>query len=366
MVLTFDLITALRAARKQALPPHLINPNFSDSDFKKWALFALEFKKFQLATPGYGRYSDLAFIDRSGMVPSIMSVDLSRPGHALPKFDKKYSTVSLLDLCLARAKHILDQNKTVNLLWSGGLDSTLMLFSFLNQCKNTDQLNIVCNFKSIIESGSMFDRYIKNSNIRIKFDQTSVNPEHSYTYDQEDQTQLYVSGGCGDQLYMGGDLFINPERHDITRHWDSGIYSENFLEIVRPTISQSPRPLQSLRDFKWWFLFNFYWISVSYDDQKMRSPGVAQRSMAFYNTEDFQQWSAMTNTYHENIHEYRWPSKHALLSLINCEYYINHKRKVNSNNWNVDSNWYILDQQFNNYYYDRQEKISYKSLVHNY
>ncbi len=76
----------------------------------------------------------------------------------LPKLDN--FSKNFEDIVSERAKYLVKQNKSINLLWSGGIDSTLAFAALEREISNPDQLKITCTYNSIFESGSFFDKQI--------------------------------------------------------------------------------------------------------------------------------------------------------------------------------------------------------------
>jgi hypothetical protein len=203
----------------------------------------------------------------------------------------------------------------------------------------------------------MFDRFISKSGIRVKFDQTRLNRNAPYTFDNEDPTQLYVTGQCADQLFgtvnfpssapVRGPFF--PIGASLTQPWHTA-HGSAFNDIVEPSIAYSPRPINTLLDLMWWMQINFCWITTLHDDHVGRPAELAKRITSFYSTSDFQTWSANTNTYNVDLDNYRWPARQALAQLIDYPYYLSQKTKVRSITWETPPKWYMMDQDYNNYY----------------
>jgi len=295
-----------------------------------------------------------SFIDRTKSTPSLIQTHID-DDQLIPLGKPK--SLNILDICLDRADELLKTNKKINIMWSGGVDSTLALFSLIRQARNIDQLNIVCTFESVIESGGMFDSIIKNSGIRIKFDQTRCNTDLPFSYDSEDPSQIYVSGQCADQMF-GAPAFLKiPEAVD-TNAWHS-MYDQNFLDLLEPTLKFSERPIETIYDLRWWAMFNFGWTTVLYDDHIGRPPHQGNRIKSFYATPEFQRWSIHTPTYYEtpisydNPEKYKTPMKQALSCLVDYPYYIKNKGKGLSFTWKKNHNWYLLDRNFKTYYTDQ-------------
>lgn len=343
MIHRFDLNKCLVYYKSGKLDQRIINPA-SENYVNRWIKFAVELIRLRGGTPSRTLFD---FVDRTGSIPSIVKSTGLRD-HLIPTGAPYYS--DYLDICLARAQELLSTNKHINVLWSGGLDSTVALFSLIRQARNLDQLSVVCTFESIIESGTMFDQIIRPLGIRIKFDQTRCDSTYAYTYDEQDPTQLYVSGQCGDQLFGPAKVFRVVGVKD-SDPWANG-FSQSFLDIIEPSIKFSTRPIETVRDLRWWVFFNHTWTTVLYDSCVERPPSLGPRIHAFYATDEFQRWAITTPAFYDNTDQYRWPAKHALSQLIDYPYYIQNKTKVLSPTWKKSKKWYLLDEKFNTHYVD--------------
>lgn len=340
MILRFDLKKCLVLYHYQKLDHWAINPD-GEKYVKLWAKFLMEV--IRSTKPGYR--TDLNFVDRTGAVPSIVNTHIF-PAQLIPTGIPDHW--DFFDICMIRAKELLSMNKHITVLWSGGLDSTLALFSLIRQATSLDQISVLCTFESIIESGTMFDRLIKDSGIRVKFDQTRTVRSLPYSYDQEDLSQLYVTGGCGDQLF-GKPVSLQNTSSSYTDPWYTG-FEQHFLDIIEPSIQFSHRPINTVRDFRWWVFFNHTWTTALYDDLVGKPTHVCERIQSFYATPEFQKWAIHTPTYYENNDKYRWPAKQALSKLIDYPYYIQHKTKSMGITWQFSKDWYMLDKNFKTYY----------------
>jgi len=340
MILNYDIFKVLSRVQKQDIDIELINSQ-GIQRLDCWMALAKELMRVQNSITSR---TNFAWIDRTGSIPSVIKTVVD-PKHQIPTGQPQ--SFDFLDICLSRARELLATNKHITVMWSGGLDSTLLLFSLLNQVKNLDQLSVLCTFESVIESGAMFDRYLNNSDIRIKFDQTRQECNLAYSYDDEDPSQLYIHGGCGDQLFgLKRNWWPYADDFEPWHH----VRNQKFLDWVEPSLKQSERSIQTIKDLKWWLYFNFAWTTTSYDVCKERPAHVCQRIISFFDSLEFQRWSIHTPTFDEQYDQPRWPEKLALSQLIDYPYYIQNKAKTFSTTWIARSDWLMMDKDFHHYY----------------
>ena len=341
MILTYNLSKCLILYRQGKLENDILHPD-SDSHIDTWNKFAMELMRIRGTSPTRINFS---YIDRTGAVPSFINTYIPHD-RLIPAGPPQYS--DYIDICKSRARELLATGKQINVMWSGGLDSTVALFALIDQASNLDQINVLCTFESILEAGSLFDQYLKNSKIRLKFEQTRFECNLPYSYDQEDPTQLYVNGQCGDQLF-GPKTSLSVPGVSLTDPWYNA-YKKDFMDLIAPSVKFSARPIETVRDLKWWLFFNHTWTTVIHDSMLDRPTDVNRRTHAFYATPEFQRWAITTPTYYEDTEQYRWPAKQALSQLINCDYYVKNKTKSLSSTWKHRQDWYAMDSEFKTLY----------------
>jgi hypothetical protein len=361
MFIRYDLTRIISLYEKDQIDRLYIDIN-GEKHFSKWKSASdllIEIKSQRLSNGLPSSRSSWSFIDRTGSVPSIIQTHIDDE-QLIPTGKPK--SLDILDICLERASELLNTGKHITVLWSGGVDSTLALFSLIRQASNLDQLSILCTFESILESGGLFDSVIKNSGIRIKFDTTRYSTDMPFSYDSEDLTQIYITGQCADQLY-GAPAFLKSSESDDNIPWYNwyvrDTYNQNFLELIEPTIKYSERPIETVHDLRWWAMFNYGWTTVLYDDLIGRPAALASRIKSFYATPEFQRWAIHTPTYYENPVtyddpiKYKVPLKRALNYLLDYPPYVINKGKGVSIAWKKHPNWYLLDRNFKTYYIDQ-------------
>ena len=89
-----------------------------------------------------------------------------------------------------RCIELLSTGKQINVAWSGGIDSTFVLFSLYNYANDKSQISVYGTYNSIIESGDLFDRFIKNriniflSNFKQYLENISIDDINNYIHSQ--------------------------------------------------------------------------------------------------------------------------------------------------------------------------------------
>eukprot|EP01026_Neomeris_dumetosa_P006061 TRINITY_DN1188_c0_g1_i12.p1 TRINITY_DN1188_c0_g1~~TRINITY_DN1188_c0_g1_i12.p1 ORF type:complete len:594 (+),score=35.63 TRINITY_DN1188_c0_g1_i12:126-1907(+) len=261
----------------------------------------------------------------------------------VPPFDPAF-TKTLSQICHERAREIMNvamqNNYTIKILWSGGIDSTGLLVAFL-ECFDLQTLRakveILYNASSVLEYPDFYYRYSKQLNFRkwsgyfeeFLGNQSSQNP----SYGKIESQDILVTGEHGDQLF-GSDKMrwaftsqyvseykVNYLYDALDRYWQEIIpmvleetdsipkgSGSAWVQWIFPQVVKSPIPILTVFDFLWWINFSMKWQNVtmrmlmrcSLDPQSLES--LYNRMYHFYRTEDFQQWS-----YHN--HSQKFPSR---------------------------------------------------------
>jgi hypothetical protein len=253
---------------------------------------------------------NISCFDRSGVMKTPMNVKLL-PHMKLPEyriFKKSYEQI-----CDDRAKELLNQceqnNKKLAVMYSGGIDSTLILCSLLKVAtkKQLDMVVVLLSDESIKENNNFYYQYvIKN------FECVS---SYKFPYYLGNDGYLFISGENADQLFGSQvcDEFVygknynilfnsieNTEGHIIDffdkKLFDSHKkYKEGVFNIFKKIVEKCPIEIDTVYKFFWWINFTTKWQSVYVrllpfaNDTTSIKP--QENYTTFYCTEEFQLWS---------------------------------------------------------------------------
>lgn len=321
--------------QKQLMTPFL-SEHYTDDVFNKYEKF------------GLNRFN--AVYDRSGSIPHYLNIiaDAHPFPDNLPSFNKSFYEVSE-----ERCKELLSLNKPINVMWSGGLDSTYALFLLHHFANDKDQVRVYGTYNSIIESGDLFDRRIKNT---IKYD-ISVAKNNSSKYNED---AIYVSGMCGNQLFgptdnmfaTGGTAMFHHTLgtpNTIYESYEDHINPE-LVEFLKPAIDASPKKIETVADLRWYCIFNLDWYTAIYEHKILLGKERANRIHGFFNSEDFQRWAITTKEPFTKIkgnpNTHRWQMRQILDEMFGESDYAKNKDKKISNFGINSPEWILLLQDY--------------------
>lgn len=211
----------------------------------------------------------------------------------------KISDDDLKSVCINRAEELSKTNKKIYVMWSGGIDSTLVMTSFILANANKDQIIVVADNDGIKENPNFFNNFIyKNYQIMatekltqhakfIPIDGILIQGEHA---------DHIVSGLLSSKMlsFFGNDfLKEKPSRKNITDLFKkNGMldhHADKWYDMIMATAVKSPRPIDTNNDFSWWFNFNFRWQHAKEKFRARIHPACHYET--FYQSHEIQQWS---------------------------------------------------------------------------
>ena len=290
-----------------------------------------------------------AVFDRTGAFPVGPQVQILDP------IVSDAPSVNFDDLCDERAGAIVDEatarDLSIQVLWSGGIDSTAALIALLQatQARGEDERLEVCLSLGSIREYPNFFRERIHGKVRTV-------PVAAPVGDYIDENKLVVTGEHGDQLF--GSFMIEE-------HLATGLaflpWQEVFPLVARARIADdaptlgalqealgcvmdaAPVAIRTLYDFLWWSNFALKWqtvslrIPVSTGD---RAPKVAKSMRHFFQTPGFQGWSIHHRPASvSHWAEYKMPAKQYIYRSTGDDHYLQNKTKEPSLKLVFDGEW---------------------------
>lgn len=333
-------------------------------------------------------------------------------GFEMPKYDplfkKDFSEIT--DQRAIDIKNLINQyDNKFAIMYSGGIDSTLVVCSLIKNLNKTELKNIsICtSTHAIIENPRFFSIYIKDKfeildSSKLKYDDLI---EKGYRPITADEGDCIFGTLFGIDFYRNYDFLIskvssnirhklqhikNPissDTHysnykDLLIEYFSLPHNRNFgkryYEKIDENIKSSGVPVTSLHDFFWWLIFNLKYVNcgirgaVFYNDRLNCRSVIYDHIINWFTTVDYQQWSMVNNNNGKKIQDtvssYKIESKKYIFEFDQNEWYFKYKIKLESlghivafqdlKNISIDQRpnaRFGLDQNFKVLYIDDQE-----------
>jgi hypothetical protein len=206
--------------------------------------------------------------------------------------------INFSQAAIEQANDLLDTQLPLYVLWSGGIDSTAILVAFLQTHRCLDKVTVILNYNSIIEYKLFYELYIKTT-LKIL-----VTEEAMLLMSLDKLDGIIISGEQADQLVGStgavfleqsstksqDDIFNFVNFHTICRKKEIDEPSIRcWYELFSSTFSKSPRPINTMFDFAWWYGFNFKWQKGSVVMYLRAHKNI--NIQPFYSGLAFQHWS---------------------------------------------------------------------------
>ena len=303
----------------------------------------------------FSKHNETLF-DRTNTISSPLRITNISP---IPEFDINFNK-SLKEICDSAARDILNEGKPVDIFWSGGIDSTVVVISFLNVCKDLSQINVVYDKGGINEYPLFYEKYVKD---------VTQEPVKTWVYENINlDDNIVVTGHPAQflsQSYGGhhlGDLFGELERLGFAKDdfktipWQEvfssdvtvfghPMYDEYFIEHITPQVENAPVRIETIGDLWWGLIFSMRCQTENIrpiinnriqklDHQKM------QNLKPFFSTDEFQKWAMWD--YDRNLRKTLPPFKKYLKDIIydftdDEDYYINKIKQMSGNSGEVNA-----------------------------
>lgn len=324
---TFKEIPAFKPVKKTRL--------FDDGEYD----FIPGINLYKLFSYYFG--NNIVLIDRTETITTPFNTSLL-PNLRLPNFVE--TDLSYADCCDKRAKELLELDKPLNIMYSGGIDSTTVLSSLLNNSTKKEQkrMTILLSDASIRNNQEFYDNIISGN--------LSVKPSIFFEEYLGRKDELFIIAENNDELFGTNlvssfvhrfdmdILFEEPslsnlfklieKRHVLTSEEDMADIRK-CIDLMFLLTSKSPVELDTVYKFFWWLNFCLMW-NVSYT----RILGFSKQRIipeenyfSFFSTDYFQLWS-MNNVDSLIGEQWRTAKQHAK-DYIN-EYHKNEKYRIDA------------------------------------
>lgn len=288
----------------------------------------------------------------------------------IPDFKKDFSDIT--DQRALDIKNLINQrNDKFAVMYSGGIDSTLVVCALLKNLNQSELKNIsICTSNhAIIENPKFFLSHIKDKfkildSSKLKYDDLIQQGYRPITADEGD---CIFGTLFGIEFYRNYDYLIsrvspavkqnlqdikNPISADVhySRYKDLLIeylsldnnqnFGKKYYEKIDENIRSSDVPVNSLHDFFWWLIFNLKYVNcgirgaVFYNDRLNCQSVIYDHIINWFTTVEYQQWSMANNNNGKKIQDtvasYKIESKKYIFEFDQNEWYFSYKIKLES------------------------------------
>lgn len=301
----------------------------------------------------------------------------------LPEFDLRFDqTFAQVTDAVCQELYLTRADRPWLVLWSGGIDSTVIVCSLLRNLSVQDRQNITicCNHASILEYPRFFVDCIQ-PNFRVT--------DSAWVCSQDISSSHYViNGEPGDQLFghryskfLGdlGQLRWQTEADRLIEYlasFSDAEFARWVYEGMADNLSSVDIPVTTYRDWFWWLSFNLNWIPVLLRQHPnfvnpMPLTQWLHDSIHWFRTVSYQQWSLHNN--HMDFKGGHRPgddkiaAKQYINSVYPDHYYLKYKSKVDSTGRlsppRFDLDWVGIMDDYSYLRLDRDTNLDHLGLI---
>jgi hypothetical protein len=315
---------------------------------------------------------NISFIDRTGFIK--LPINTSAPAEsALPVFDNTFS-LSYTECCQLQVRRILQQqerlDKPIRLMYSGGIDSSMVLLSFINELgveRLSTRLEIVMSSVSIDENPAMWEKVLRRSDIKL-INSLEFNSGVSNDY-------ILVGGEFNDQLFGSAMIktllkwktakeLLAPRSLSMLVEYFTWagleqVEAERWANLLHGLANNAKCEIYSTWDVFWWLNFTCKWTSVYFrflifsPQQQINAQYLADNYIQFFGSAEFQQWSMndKDHKHHGTWNSYKWYPRQLISNFLGDSSYLEkakrgslyHVVRGRKSNDAIDSNYNFVN-----------------------
>ena len=312
--------------------------------------------------PGVAPWQDIykmigvhsTLVDRCESIQMPYNFKLYEP-FKMPR-DLSNFTMTYEDCCEERTKEIVELsrriNKPITIFYSGGIDSTLVLISFMKYLDKEEfdsRVRVAMSIESIKENENFFYDYVRTRCNMINSDNLG---------NMFDGSSIIVGGEHNDQL-LGSDIIgsiyrVNNGLVDMNKpyskehvfKWFRNFMSEETSNLWYDMLdhhikTQAPCEVTTNYHFWWWLNFSFKWQNVFFRMLTRITPAHRPHINAefiqtyfhhFYSSINFQKWSMLNHDLKikDTWESYKWETKRLIYDFNHDAEYRDTKVKIGS------------------------------------
>ena len=274
-------------------------------------------------------------------------IDFDEP-FPIPAYN--FNALSFEEATNSRVQAVIAHAETNNLpvvvMWSGGIDSTLILSAVIKHFPKALLARVVVSMSnaSYIENPFFFNAFIKD-----KLQYSSI---HEYDY----TNAIILHGDPADPIWIQGNILhihaVHPDAYKLSLKDNKELlikwllmstsYTEDYLvwlyEYVLNDYTPENITLETFEDFYWWLNFNYNFSGqVLQHVGSATSPNLAlflKNFYPWYASDEYQLWSIHNRNkdvkYAGTASSYKLAAKDYIFSLDKNQHYRDYKTKSNS------------------------------------
>lgn len=186
--------------------------------------------------------------DRTGNVRTPVKIYAGR------SFETRDQIIDIEQACASRVTDLELQNKMINVMWSGGIDSTAVVTAMLKHLRDLSQLRVIYSPYSTYEHPDYLE-FLKRFNVEIVDMSGTVYLDTFFD-------GFFVTGDGGDESHASiDDSFFQAQGFSgLVRPWRDFFWQhkpdQEFMDFCEQYFSRAGQEISTVLEARWWFYIN--------------------------------------------------------------------------------------------------------------
>ena len=297
-------------------------------------------------------------VDRTGILDNRFKYKSISP---IPTISENFNK-TFEDICYETAQLLINLNKPISIFWSGGIDSTCLLATFMKLVSDPKQIRVVMTPKSIEEYPWFYEEKIKGHYDILMYHNFihRYDPRQSVAGGHFAGDEIILTGSFGDQLFGSikvvnnldiKDMFwkeafdndmlfgagLSRQKAKTGVNWQTDILCKkevrDFIRDILPIqLKEAPFEIKTTFDLFWWLNFTIKWQCIVFRPLGFNTELTKKKfnqMEAFYDASDFQQWAMLNPDLKEKgtPETYKFPMKDVIYDFTKDVHYRDNKTK---------------------------------------
>lgn len=232
-------------------------------------------------------------------------------------------SIVLNDAITSAANAVVAYNRPIYLLWSGGIDSTTVLYALL---ATGVQFTVIMDSHTAAEYACLAESLLSGVEPQISVMHSTVqNRINLNQFVLDNPNALFVTGELGDQTFGSDTLFrftYNERSLPVKEAVIAGILHKDIYEYCRRSVASllgAEADSMTLAEFLWSlnFVFKYQTVQLRTGAFRLKSQGEPKNCVHFFDTEMFNAYALdnyKSNVAFELPAEYKMPLKDYIFS----------------------------------------------------
>lgn len=246
---------------------------------------------------------------------------------------------TIADAIVARTSTVLSiPNKAVHLLWSGGIDSTVVFYALL---ESGTPFTVIFNKASYDEYPMLAQKILDGEFATVTSEYNSATDAFDLAkYANDNPDALFVTGELADQMFGHGSLsrLTYAQRQlPVLQAITDGLMPQEVYDVSKDTVTELFGTELTLAEYTWALNFVYKYENVFFRMSKLGLKVYDDiNTIHFYAGDEFQQYAMSNfraNCNFDEITKYKLPLKEYIFAANGDADYLANKTKVPSLNF---------------------------------